>query len=114
MEIVECGYNWYEVYYGCLSNDKLTLPLNTEAATIYIGIVPECTTSAYSLVSIDDFDYSILEILETPRSVNQLITEIKKYMEPEVIEYSLSELENLLFNRIKVALKNKIIEGYNA
>lgn len=111
LEIVECSYNWHEAYQCCLSNEKITFPLNTKPDTIYVGVIPECTASSCSLVSIDEFDYLIIEILEIPRSVNQLFAEIKTYMEPEVIERSLPELENLLYSRIKIALKNKIIEG---
>lgn len=72
-------------------------------------IVPECTAEGYSLWNVDELDMFILEKLGQPLSINNLVEEIVKEIDPLELKYGLTDLISLVYGRIKIGFLHKTI-----
>ncbi len=111
LEIIECKYNWNEVYQSYIDETIINSKLNLEASTIYTGIIPECDLQGYSLINMDDLDLLLIQTLKNPFTVNELLNKVKQAFDPTDLENSLVEFEMLISGRIKRLLQTKIIKA---
>jgi len=110
LEIIEHKYNWYEVYESYFNEKYIKPTLNTEPSANYTCVIPECDSTGYSLVNVDDLDLLILECLKNPISVSELLNEIKSYFDPTDLGDSAAQFELLITGRIKSAIHSKTIK----
>lgn len=83
--------------------------LHASPAKFNTGIIPECDIQGYSIVNIDDLDNLILQSVQKPITIAQLLNDIKDAFDTEELEQHYDEFEQLIFGRIKMALQTKII-----
>ncbi|WP_299285988.1 DUF6734 family protein [uncultured Mucilaginibacter sp.] len=110
LEIVECKYNWNEVYQSYVDQTIIKSQLNTEPSDVYTAIIPECDLQGYSLINMDDLDLLLIQNLKKLFSINELLNEVKQSFDPIDLENSLAEFEILILGRIKRLLQTKIIK----
>lgn len=110
LEMIECKYNWNEVYQSYIDQTIIKSQLNIEPSNIYTAIIPECDLQGYSLINMDDLDLLLIQNLKNPFSINELLNEVKQSFDPIDLEDSLAEFEILILGRIKRLLQTKIIK----
>jgi len=110
LEMIECKYNWNEVYQSYIDQTIIKSQLNIEPSNVYTAIIPECDLQGYSLINMDDLDLLLIQNLKTPFSIYELLNEVKQSFDPIDLEDSLAEFEILILGRIKRLLQTKIIK----
>jgi hypothetical protein len=110
-EIVKTNFDWTLLDE---ETDSLVLRLQkiieSEREFNNLVIIPECDKVGFSLVSIDDLDIFVLELLRKPMSVNRLLKEAAKAFDPDELISAYEDYKLLIFGRIKIALLNKLIK----
>ena len=108
-EIIESHYDWC-----CLREENkkgiASTILNSERMSISTVVIPECDSDGFNLSTIDNLDILILEILESAKTIAELLEEIKDYFNQDELIKSLNEFEKLIFGRIKIGLQSKTIK----
>ena len=109
-EIIESDYDW-SYYFEKNYNVRLNVnPLpNKEITTINSLIMPECSDVGFTVSTLDDLDLVVLKILQTVKTINELIEELKHYFDEDDLNYSKAEFELLIFKKIKKGIHNKSI-----
>ena len=75
-----------------------------------IAVIPECDYIGYSLMNIDELDLMLLQVLQEPITINEVLNEAKSAFDPVELEDCSDEFETLIFGRIKIALQQKTIK----
>jgi hypothetical protein len=110
--IIESQFNWADVR-GDISSVRFLikgmLDTSSEDQQKYTLVVPECDEAGYSLTSIDELDYLLLHSINEPKSIGDLLEQMKSAFDKDDLSSSVSEFEKLIFGRIKNGLVNKSI-----
>jgi hypothetical protein len=109
-DIIESRYDWSRTDSGYFGQMAIIEQLNSPASEIYVAIVPECDLVGYSLFNIDELDLNLLEICKEPCPIVIILAKIALYFDQADLEESRNEFEELITERIKVALRRKLIK----
>lgn len=110
-KIIRSQFNWCSFFE---KNAKLDLnlndpPSNTESEIISV-MIPECDALGFSINAIDELELTILELIGTGITVNELFNELKSYFNEDDLNDSTVEFEKLIFIKINNGLLNKSIQ----
>jgi hypothetical protein len=109
-EVINSSYDWSYFFERNVSTaQNVNDAPSEEASEIKTIITPECDELGFSLCVVDDLDLLIIQILEKPLTIEQLVNELKTHFDEEDFKESTAEFEALLFLKIKRGLHNKSI-----
>ena len=111
IEIIESKFDWSEINPEHMALSALTNQIGKSPTVFNTAIIPECDQSGYSLATIDDLDLLLLQILQMPITISELLNEVKLSFDPVDLERSPTEYEQLIIGRIKLALEKKLIKA---
>lgn len=109
-EILLSQFDWCEVEVGEQGEDALASVLTAQPSKISTAMIPECNPRGYSLVNVDDLDLQLLEIFRTPRTMKAAISVVGQLFDEGELEDSRIEFEKLIGERVKIALRNKLLK----
>ena len=110
-KFIRSQFNWCSFFE---KNAKLDLNLNdppssTESENISV-MIPECDALGFSINAIDELELTILQIIGTGITLNELFKELKSYFDDEDLKDSSVEFEQLILKKINKGLLNKSIQ----
>ena len=73
-------------------------------------MIPECDALGFSINAIDELELTILQIIGTGITLNELFKELKSYFDDEDLKDSSVEFEQLILKKINKGLLNKSIQ----
>jgi hypothetical protein len=90
---------------------KLRNVINSAGGNNQAVIIPECVGEGYSLFYADELDVLIFSLLKKPRSVRDLFDHIVAAFDPDELKDGVTELQLLIYGRIKTGLVHKTISS---
>lgn len=113
IEIAETGFDWSRITLQSIDLLKVMQWPEELLPRHHTAIVPECDLQGYTLVGVDDLDLLLLEIMQKPINITEILDIAKSSFDATDLEESSAEYEQLIIGRLKLALESKIIKLHN-
>lgn len=109
LELISCKYNWSSFIKKNKGNNMNFFELKEMESNMSVLVIPECHEEGVSLINVDFLDIIILSILQTSKTIRELLDELKEYFGEDELENSQVEYEKLILGRIKLGIHIKSI-----
>jgi hypothetical protein len=110
-KIIRSQFNWCSFFEKNATSDlNLNDPPSRTASEIISVMIPECDTLGFSINAIDELELTILQLIGTGITLNELFNELKCYFDEEDLKDSSAEFEQLIFKKINNGFLNKSIQ----
>ena len=110
-KIIRSQFNWCSFFEKNATLDlNLNDPPSTTESEIISVMIPECDTLGFSINATDELELTILQLIGTGITLNELFIELKCYFDEEDLNDSTVEFEKLIFTKINNGLINKSIQ----
>jgi len=110
VQIIESSYNWAGLFN---KNYRIGVTYYEELQILqgeYLNlIIPELTDMGYVMIDIEDIDRTILEMLNEPTTIKEILKTMEQYMDDEVIQFHYNEFQKLILESIKQLILCKAI-----
>jgi hypothetical protein len=108
--ILESRFDWSEIDSDAFGQMVLMEQMELPPSKYFTAVIPECESTGFRLLNVDELDIRILEIFAETATVNELLNALRSDFDDADLEASEQEFEILITGRIKVAIMNKLLK----